>query len=970
MSAPVPSPVTLVGRDHELVALRARLAATVEGHGSLVLVSGEAGIGKTTLAESLCQEARDTGALVLIGRCYDLAETPPYGPWLELFATYHPTGDLLPPAPLRDPDALATVTSQAILFRQTRDFLAALAVARPVVLLLDDLQWADPASLELLRFLGRAVASLPFLLLATLREDELTRRDPLFHLLPALVRESAAARVPLQRIALSDLRQLIDARYALREPDATRLTTYLQVRSDGNPFFLGELLHTLESERVLHETAEGWHLGDLTAIRVPMLLRQVIEGRLARLDEETRRLLAAAAVIGQEVPLDLWAAVAEVEDEDLLVAVEQGAEARLLVEVANDDRIQFVHALLREALYEGIAGVRRRRIHRRVAETLAAVRGPDPDAVALHYQRARDARAVGWLIRAGERAQAAYARQTAVERFEAALALLPETDLHTRAWLLYRAARLMGGEARHLDAIAEALRLAAILGDEALAAAARFGHGLVRLRVGEAGFDELVAGAEAIEALAPEDRARVRAVGATTAEREAPRSTVLLHSGGSGRYATALALGEGWLIPAANASPADVTAPRWADGWAGLGYTCIGLGRPAEVRALFDRAAAGYEREGQYGLLLVLKLYTLLHLVLPYAADDLRERDRALAAAVAAGERARIHFDLGALDWLATGLRLVEGRWDDAAFAQAVRLLRAPPGPPERQQGLYVAWWYRERGERQQAWELVDAALPAGVMTPPGSGSFLLAVAMQRVAISLALDEGNLPLARTWLDAHDTWFTWSGAILGQSERQRLWAEYHRAAGDYAAAQQCAQQALAHATEPRQPLALLAAHRLIGELATDAARFDGAAAHLEAALTLADACAAAYERALTLLALAELRTAMGETNVARTLRDEAVAICTPLGAQPTLTRANALAARLADRERPTAYPAGLSGREVDVLRLMAAGRTNREIAADLFLSPATVRHHVEHILTKTESENRAAAAAFAQRHDLA
>src|SRR5437870_12644311 len=121
MSAP--SPVALVGRDQERAALRARLAATVEGHGSLVLVSGEAGIGKTTLAAILCQEARDAGALVLVGRCYDLAETPPHGPWLELFAAYQPTGDLLPPAPLHDPDALAPVTSQAALFRQTRDFL-------------------------------------------------------------------------------------------------------------------------------------------------------------------------------------------------------------------------------------------------------------------------------------------------------------------------------------------------------------------------------------------------------------------------------------------------------------------------------------------------------------------------------------------------------------------------------------------------------------------------------------------------------------------------------------------------------------------------------------------------------------------------------------------------------------------------------------------------------------------------------
>jgi DNA-binding CsgD family transcriptional regulator len=239
------------------------------------------------------------------------------------------------------------------------------------------------------------------------------------------------------------------------------------------------------------------------------------------------------------------------------------------------------------------------------------------------------------------------------------------------------------------------------------------------------------------------------------------------------------------------------------------------------------------------------------------------------------------------------------------------------------------------------------------------------------VAISLALDEGNLPLARTWLDGHDTWFNWSGAILGQSERQQLWAEYHWAAGDHAAAQHCAQQAVDHATEPRQPLALLTAHRLLGELATDAGRIDDAAAQLAAALRLADACAAPYERALTLLALTALGTARGQAAGAQEHLTEARAICERLDARRALAQADALAARLrAANETLPAYPAGLSAREVEVLRLLAAGKSNREIADALFLSEHTVRVHDTHILTKTGTENRAAATAFALRHGLA
>jgi tetratricopeptide (TPR) repeat protein len=132
---------------------------------------------------------------------------------------------------------------------------------------------------------------------------------------------------------------------------------------------------------------------------------------------------------------------------------------------------------------------------------------------------------------------------------------------------------------------------------------------------------------------------------------------------------------------------------------------------------------------------------------------------------------------------------------------------------------------------------------------------------------------------------------------GRADGQLVWAEYHRAAGDQEKAFAHAQRALAHATEPRQPLALLAAHRLLGELDTEAGRFADAAIHLDASLALADACAAPYERALTLLAMTEMRTATGETDAARTLLDEVRAICEPLGAKPALARASALTTRL-------------------------------------------------------------------------
>ncbi len=213
--------------------------------------------------------------------------------------------------------------------------------------------------------------------------------------------------------------------------------------------------------------------------------------------------------------------------------------------------------------------------------------------------------------------------------------------------------------------------------------------------------------------------------------------------------------------------------------------------------------------------------------------------------------------------------------------------------------------------------------------------------------------------------------SFSAAVLGLSEGQALWARYHRQMGDAESARAHAESALAHATEPRQPLALIATHRLLGELDTDDARYDEAARHLDASLALATACAAPYERALTLLATAELRAATGEKDAAAALLTEVRAICEPLGAKPTLARAAALATRLAAPATVVpSYPAGLSVREVEVLRLVAQGLTNPQVAERLFLSPRTVDQHLRSVYNKLGVSSRAAATHFAVTHGLA
>jgi len=509
------SPV-LVGRDREQRVLRSHLNAARDGQGSLVLIGGEAGIGKTALAEALCREAAGQDAPVLIGRCYDLTETPPYGPWLELLGRYPPSDDRPSPPPLfAGPDTISGMGNQAALFEQVRDFLGAVSATRPLILFLDDLHWADPASLDLLRYVARMIAALPALLIVTYRADELTRHHPLYRLLPLLEREARAVRLNVRPLPDDAVQALVEAHYQLTRPDAARLTTYLQQRAEGNAFFTTELLRALEEEALLRRAENGWELGDLTDVPVPVPLRQVIDGRLARLGDGAGGLLAVASVIGQEVPLDVWAAASGADEEALSAIIEHAVAAHVIEETPDGMSARFLHALIRETLYEGILPSRRRRMHRQIAEALARQVNADPDAVAYHFRRAGDERAPEWLINAGERAQRSYAWLTAAERFGAAVALMgnQHANADERGWLLARIALLRrnSNAEESIRLLRSAADLAGQEGDAVLAACTVYLSGTIRciLQDFRSGIAEMEEGVAALNALPSFDETRL-----------------------------------------------------------------------------------------------------------------------------------------------------------------------------------------------------------------------------------------------------------------------------------------------------------------------------------------------------------------------------------------------------------------------------------------------------------------------------
>jgi DNA-binding CsgD family transcriptional regulator len=996
---------SLIGRVRERRAFRERLDAALEGCGSFVLLGGEAGIGKTTLAREFAAEAQRRGLRVVAGHCYDLTATPPYGPWLDLAARY-PTGDGLPPLP----DAfraggIERAASRTSLFAEVEDFVADLAGACPAVVVLEDLHWADTASIELLRQVARRLSGLPLLIVVTYRVDEPRQNQPFARHLPALVRETDGVRLDLRPLDTLELRKLVTDRCELAPEATDRLVAYLNRRSEGNPFYVAELFRMLEEQDLLRQTGQGWSLGELDGAPVPRLLRQVIDDRVARLGVAVRHPLAVAAVIGQDVPLDLWATIAALTEDEVLTIVEGAIEAHLFEAGTDDSRVRFVHALTREALYEGIAPPRRRRWHRRVAETLIDDRPTEIDAIAGHFQLAGDPRAAAWLVRAGERAQRAYAWTTAVERLEAAADLLRHLPGQEplRATLLYRCGRLQrySRPALGIGNLADAEALAAAIGDRHLEADAHYSRGLLRCYADDfrLGLTEMVSGIEALESL-PIDRGRSDAAiwfadALPTQEPElhpeGAAADSYLHARGmhhrrgglpwffavAGRLTEAQVIGDAFVALACEGpTPGVLVLADLAHAHHGLGIARAALGQVELARQSFASARELYRRIDHHAAIGFTLLAEQRDVVLPFLTTDLEERRRIAAAAEHALGRAG-----GALPGDVSPRRALlanffqEGRWIEA---REVAEDTQDHGPYclRREVTCVLGPLALAQGEPDLAWNYVNALLPDGPATAPGGVVLLDALVLQRLAAALCDEAGLLAEAAAWLAAHDRWLAWSGSLLGRADGLTAWARHWLAAGEPARAWKCAHDAVAAAGEPLQPLARLVALRTRGEAAAACGDASSAETDFVAALTLADACAAPYERALTLLALAELRWAGSPENGVTELLDEAHAICEGLSARPALARIEAMrsAETPAGIDRATARSStanefSLTPREREVLALLVTGRTNAEIADRLFLSSGTVRNYVSTILGKLGARTRTEAAAIARTHDL-
>lgn len=447
-----------VGRGPELDALIRAWKDASEGERRAVLIGGEPGVGKTRLAAELARTVAAEGAAVLYGRC-DEDLGIPYQPWVEALrhVITHEPRDLLvdhlgahsaaltrllpelaqrvgeqPGAQPVDPDA-----ERSVLFGAIVELLARLGRDTPVLLVLEDLHWADKPSLLLLRHVIASTDSHRLLVVGTYRSSDLGAEHPLTDVLAALHRDQHAKRVSLRGLSDADVVALLEAAagHTLEEAGVA-LAHALHRETDGNPFFTGEILRHLTETGAISLRDDGRWTADVDFRdhdALPTSVREVIGRRVARLGEETEQALRAAAAIGRDFELNLLAEVTDESEEHLLDLLDAAIDAVLVREVPQrPGRLSFTHALVEHTLYDDLGPTRRQRLHRRVAVALEELCADDPGdrlgELAYHWaqgsQPADVHKAVDYARRAGDHALAKLAPDDAVIWYSQALELI------------------------------------------------------------------------------------------------------------------------------------------------------------------------------------------------------------------------------------------------------------------------------------------------------------------------------------------------------------------------------------------------------------------------------------------------------------------------------------------------------------------------------------------------------------------
>ncbi len=948
----IQSPV-LVGRADAVALAGRRLAEAASGHGELLFVAGEAGIGKTRLLASITRQARELRFAVLRAAAFPGDGQSSGGLLLDL------AGDLLAdPDPARcevgrrlaarlreigtdEPTDGDAHRRRRLLVQDLVDLLLSLAPGGCLLIVLEDLHWADGISLDVLGHLAGRLPGRSVLVAAAYRSDQLTDEQPIRELRARLISQRLAEEVRLPRLGLEQTAALTAA--LLGRPVPARVVEAVHQRSDGIPLHVEELLAAVDDQVLTTPSGEF-----VQALAVPETLGEAVLGRARGLSPRTREVASAAAVIGRSFDFDLLTAVTEADPVEVAEALRELRQVHLVLPGVDEVTFDFRHALIRDTLYADTDLPRRRRLHERVA-AVAPRRGYPAAFVSAHLELGRRSdQAHAQALVAARLASSISAHREALELYRRAIRTQPPgRPAADRAALL----TALGDEAAAVDdnaGAAEAYRAAHELisgtGDRRAAAelvprmvavAHLLGDGL------EARLHTLRTARESLTGVLGADRERARLSAATAAAYMLDRrlDEAVEHAERSQAESARIGDDEANLNTAATLGSVLVFAGRMDDGWALLeqavdrarsagqeaeaarGYRM--LGTSASVLVEYDRARSWLAEGIRYAESVELwnhRHYMAAHLAhVQWATGDWDAATRTAEHSLADGRggittRITARYVLGYLalgrgDWGGATTELGEALAEGEQMAELQRFSPALWGLAEvaRCRGdLDLALELCGRGGRASA-DVTDAA-------------YLFPYLLTGVRTQLA--RGDVEAAQRWSDR-------CGAVLAGRDIPGT------------------RPALEHA----RGLILLARGDLIAaRTALTTARQAWSARHRF------------WEQAGAVLDLAALAHRARRRAEATRLLDEVRALAEPAGATALLAAAGELG-RSFDRGRPAEPWHPLSAREFEVAQLVAAGLTNREIAQRLTLAPKTISAHVEHILTKLSAARRTEIAAW-------
>lgn len=912
-------------------SLERRLRAALAGQSSLVLIEGVAGIGKTSLAMVQQAQAQNLGAAFIVGRCYEQGATP-FWLWREVIhAVEVQTGTSFASLPAPFGSGVEARSMQQLI-QALGDWLTACAAQQPLVILLDDLHWADSDSLEVLNVLTGHLVQHPLLFMATYRSEETGRGHPLYRYLPLLNRNRAIETLRLQPLTRADTAQLATAYQGSCHP---HLADYLYQRAEGHPLFTVELLHSLVDQGFLSRNADGLWLPPDGSVPVPTLLQQVILQRVARLGEAAEKLLFHAAVVGESWSLMLVETLVELPEDVLLDTVENAVKADLIRLVdEQSEEYRFSHGLIREVLYMREAARRRKRLHARIGVALETQQPFNLAGLAYHfYEGEIAAKAYEYCLKAGDEARQRFAGNSAVSFYQQALNAAKSADDTAAVVQLYerigRAWRLLERRPEAEDAFTQ-MRDAAMSTGDLLAVGQALAE-LVSVRISLYQFDSADETAREVLEFAERtgDAALLARVHNAVGKGDIARGRLE-----EARHHAVQAL------HFARAAGSTYEASRACRDY---GYEAIWRGRYTEAEAYARRAFdLAYESKD-------LLAISAAHQILSYIQVEMGQylqAHRTLSTMLVDDavlqphhhQLPRLFNQMGYL-YLELGAAADALVWDRRALAASRNSQELSNREMERYSLLNIATDLLHLNRRDEALEVIAEFEAIKDMTEFSRFRYFNRYQLLMTEVHLARQEFDraIGLAR---EARE--LAQSRDILKNIARSWLYEGL----------------ALVGLARYDDAIPLMRdAVKIVDQIQHGSLRwkmrFHLAQTHALAGLPNA----AILQKALELIA--EAARSLQGSELAGIFAKSA--FVQALQAEPQLT---------ATAESSKAvFPDGLTLREVEVLRQVASGATDRQIADVLHISVRTVNTHITNILNKINRENRTAATAYAIQQRL-